>query len=337
MLRGPIISMAIAVSILFAGLAEAETLTKVRVAEVVRAHLFDPMYVAIEKGFVRDEGIDAEVITVTNVSGVGALIVGGQADIALSGTQIPIYLYGGESLDKPIIFSALAGTDGLYLVSRRKIDDFDWSMLNGQKILGYQPGSAPASSLAFLMRQHGVDPETMKAVINNIGPAARDGAWISGLGDFGLFIEPSTTKLVTAGQAYVVASMGKELGRADYSLFFANRSWIGKHPETAQKWTNAIARAMAWMKTASSPEIAAAVSSFFPGLSLEDNIAVIDRFRATGAPIWSETTEVDRAGLAKFQEVMVAGGTLPPDKIVAYDTIVTNQFSKTAQQRLTSR
>jgi NitT/TauT family transport system substrate-binding protein len=315
-------------------LAGAQSLTKVKVTEVVRAHLFDPMYVALAKDFAKDEGLDVDLSTANGGDKVGALLLSNQVDFALGGPETAVYIYNSESLEKPVIFSALAGTDGLYLVSRQKIDNFDWAMLNGKKILGYQPGSTPALSLEYVMRAHGVEPATIKGVITNIGRPARDGAWVSGLGDFGIFIEPSTTKLITAGQAHLVASMGKELGRADYSVFFANRSWIEKHPDIAQKWTNAMARAMAWMKTASAKEVADAVSPFFPGLSLEDNVAVIDRFRATGAPIWSETTEVDRAGLAKFQEIMVVGGTLPADKVVPYDTIVTTRFSKAAQERL---
>jgi NitT/TauT family transport system substrate-binding protein len=326
---------ALGAAVLLAGGAGAQAqVTKVKIAEVVRAHLFVPMYVALAKGFVKEEGLEVELITAQTGDRVGALMLGGQVDFGLSGTQTPIYMHNSESRDKPLIFCALAGTDGLYLSSRRKIDRFEWSMLNGKKILGWQPGSSPQLSLEFLMKARGVEPATIRQVITNISPQAREGAWISGLGDFVIFIEPTTTKLERAGQLHAVASMGKELGRADYSLFFATRSWLEKNKPTAQKWTNAIARAQAWMKTASARDIAEAVTDYFPGISLEENIAVVDRFRASGAPIWSETTEVDRAGLAKFQGVMVAGGTLPTDKVLPYDTIVTEEFSRQAQQRL---
>ena len=36
-------------------------------------------------------------------------------------------------------------TDGLFLASRQQLDKFDWSMLNGKKIMGWRPGSTPSS------------------------------------------------------------------------------------------------------------------------------------------------------------------------------------------------
>ena len=57
-------------------------------------------------------------------------------EFALAGPEVPIYIYNGESPDKPVIFCALTGTDGYFLASRQKIDKFDWSMLNGKKIMG---------------------------------------------------------------------------------------------------------------------------------------------------------------------------------------------------------
>ena len=46
---------------------------------------------------------------------------------------------------------------------------------------------------------------------------------------------------------------------------------------------------------------------------------------------------VDRGGLAKLQEVMVIGGVLPPDKIVAYEAIVAPDLALQAQRLLLSK
>jgi NitT/TauT family transport system substrate-binding protein len=94
---------------------------------------------------------------------------------------------------------------------------------------------------------------------------------------------------------------------------------------------------MAWVKSASTREIAEAVTPYFTGTTVEENTVVVERFRASGAPIWSESTEVDRAGLAKFQEIMVAGSTLPADKVLPYETIVTTVFSSKAQQKVAAK
>jgi NitT/TauT family transport system substrate-binding protein len=317
--------------------AGAADKVKLKMAEVVRSQFYIPMYVAISKGFVADEGLEVELITANGGDRAGALLLSGQTEFALAGPEVPVYIYNGESPDKPVIFCALTATDGLFLASRQKLDKFEWSMLNGKKIMGWRPGSTPQLYLEYVMKQRGVAADTIKNVVTNVGMPARDGAFMAGGFDFAIFNEPNISKMEKAGQAHMVASIGKEVGRADYTLFFAKKSWLEKNPELAQKWTNAIARGQAWMKTASEKDVAEAISPFFPGLTLEDNIAVVSRYRTVGVPIWATSTIVDPAGLAKAQEIMVVGGVLPADKKVDYDKIVTNIYADKAQQKFASK
>jgi NitT/TauT family transport system substrate-binding protein len=332
LLLGTAVSAAVALSP--AGAADK---IKLKMAEVVRSQFYIPMYVALSKGFVGDEGLEVELITANGGDRAGALLLSGQTEFALAGPEVPVYIYNGESPDKPVIFCALTATDGLFLASRQKLDKFDWSMLNGKKIMGWRPGSTPELYLEYVLKQRGVAADTVKNIVTNIGMPARDGAFIAGGFDFAIFNEPNMSKMEKAGQAHMVASIGKEVGRADYTLFFAKKSWIEKNPDLAQKWTNAIARGQAWMKTASEKDVAEAIAPFFPGLSLEDNIAVVSRYRTVGVPIWATSTIVDPAGLAKAQEIMVVGGVLPADKKVDYDKIVTNVYAEKAQQKFASK
>lgn len=317
--------------------ASAADLIKVKMAEVVRSQFYVPMYVALGKGFVKDEGLDVELITTNGGDRAGALVLSGQVDFGLAGPEVPIYIYNGESPDKPVIFCALTATDGLFLASREKIEKFDWSMLNGKKILGWRPGSTPELYLEYVLKQAKVDPATIKGIVTNIGPAARDGAWISGQGDFAIFNEPNLTKLEMAGKAHLIASIGKQVGRADYTLFFAKKSWIATHGDVAQKWTNAIARAQAWVQSASAEQVAEVIKPFFPGMSIEDNVTVVNRYRTQGVPIWATSPVLDPHGLAKAEEIMVSGGTLPADKTVPYDKLVDPSYGEKATKKLASQ
>ncbi len=250
-------------AILFSWQAVAADRTKVKLAEVIRSQLYIPMYVALSKGFAAAEGLDIELVTANGGDRAGALVLSGQADFALAGPEVPIYIHNGESADKPVIFCALTATDGFFLVSRTKLDKFDWSMVNNKKIIGWRPGSTPELYLEYVLKQRGVDTATIGSVVTNIGVPARDGAWISGNGDFGIFMEPNLSKLEKSGLAHMVTSIGKEVGRADYTVFFAKRSWLEKNTAAAQQWTNAIAQAQAWVAKASEEDIAEAIAPFF--------------------------------------------------------------------------
>ena len=263
-------------------------------------------------------------------TGWAPLVLSGATDVGLAGPEVPIYIVNGESPDKPAIFCALTGTDGFFLASHTKLASFDWSMLNGKKIIGYRPGSTPQLYLEYVLKQKGVDPVTIKSVITNIAPAARVGAFLSGAAEFGTFLDPDLSTLEKAGQGFMVASIGAQVGRADYTAFFANRSWLAKNAATAQLWTNAVAAAQGFMQTATPAEIAAATASFFPGVAPADTITAIERMRQSGAPIWASSPLVDPAGLAKLEAIMVDGGTLQPGKAPAYGSLVERQFADAA-------
>lgn len=310
--------------------ARAQT-AKIKVGEVLRTQFYTPMYVALGKGFVKEQGLEIELISAGGSDRVGALVLADGCDFGLAGPEVPMYIYNGESADKPLMFCALTGTDGYFLASKSKIDKFEWSMLNGKKIMAQRPGSTPELCFEFLLKQNGVSAETIKSLVTNVGPAAREGAWLAGGFDFALFLEPALSKLEKAGQLHVITSIGKEVGRVEYTSFFAKKSWLAKNGETAQKWTNAIAKAQAWMRTAKLEEIAQSVTAFFPGITIEEHVAVINRYLNSGGPIWASTTEVDKGGIEKLQELMIGGGVLPADKKVPYDVIVTKEYSNKAQ------
>jgi NitT/TauT family transport system substrate-binding protein len=300
----------------------AQSLHKLKVAEVVRSQLFAPIYVAMSEGFMQDEGIDLELVTANGGDRVGAAVISGQVDVGLAGPEVAIYIYNSESPDKPVMFCSINGTDGFFLVSRDKVVPFDWRMLDGRKIIGWRPGSTPQLFFEYVAKHNGVDGGTIKSIVTNIPPPAREGAWMSGDGEFGIFNEPSTSTLVHAGQAHVLASIGKELGRAENTVLFAKRSWYEKNHETAQKVTKAIARAQLWLKAAGDEQAARTVATYFPGIPLEISTAVVRRYRDSGAPLWSDSPVIDREGLAKLQEVIVMGGIMAPEKIVRYEAIV---------------
>ena len=61
------------------------------------------------------------------------------ADVALVGAETSIYVYAQEANDPAINFAALTQTDGTFLVSREKLDSFEWigmgtTILDGAEI-----------------------------------------------------------------------------------------------------------------------------------------------------------------------------------------------------------
>ena len=264
----------------------------------------------------------------------GALLLSGQTDFGLAGPEVPIYIYNGESPDKPVIFCALTGTDGLFLASRQKIDKFDWSMLNGKKIMGWRPGSTPQLYLEYVLKQNGVaadDHQEHRHQYRHAGARRRlDGRRVR-------FCDLQRAEHVQDGEGRTGAVSWPRSARRSAArntrVFFAKKSWIEKNTELAQKWTNAIARAQAWMKTASDEEVGGSDRAVFPRRDDRRQYRRREPLAHRRACRSGPPHGGRHAGLAKVQEIMVVGGVLPADKEVAYEKIVATSYAEKAKQK----
>ena len=105
---------------------------KLRVAEVAHSIFYAPQYVSIHNGYFLDEGLDIELLLTPGADKVTAAVISGDVDIGFSGSEATIYVYNGGEKDYLKTFAQLTQKDGSFIVSRKKIDNFDISMLKGK-------------------------------------------------------------------------------------------------------------------------------------------------------------------------------------------------------------
>ena len=126
--------------------AEEKTeLTKVRLNEVVHSVFYAPQYVAIEKGFFEDEGLEIELSVGQGADKSMTALLSGSADIALLGTEAGIYVYNEGAKDYAVSFAQLTQRAGNFLVSRNNEPNFDWNSLKGKSIIGGRTGGVHIS------------------------------------------------------------------------------------------------------------------------------------------------------------------------------------------------
>ena len=74
------------------GCAKGE-LKKVRVHEVTHSVFYAAQYVAMEKGYFADEGLEVELTNAGGADKAMTALLAGQADIALMGPESSVYVY----------------------------------------------------------------------------------------------------------------------------------------------------------------------------------------------------------------------------------------------------
>jgi len=140
-------------------------------------------------------------------------------------------------------------------------------------------------------------------------------------------LEPEPSQLELDGKAHFMASVGETVGFADYATFIATDKYVRENPETLQNWTNAIAKGMKWTATAPMPELVSVISQFFPALKPEVLAHATERYRRL--KIWKTSPVIEPAAMEKFQDILVQGHVLEPNKRVKFsDLVVTEFFNK---------
>jgi NitT/TauT family transport system substrate-binding protein len=306
---------------------EEET-TKIRLAEVTRSIFYAPQYVALSQGYFQEEGLEVEFQTIPGGDKVTTALLSGQIDIALVGSETSIYVRN-QGADDPIInFAQLTQTDGTFLVSRSKVDSFDWNSLKGSEFLGQRKGGMPQMAGEFTLKKKAIDPQKDLKLIQNVEFANIPAAFASGTGDYVQLFEPQATVLENEGRGYVIASFGKESGKLPYTVFMAKKSFISKNSTTIQKFTNAIHKAQKWVEAKSVPEISDAIISYFPSTDKSVVENVVKRYKEQDS--FATDPVIDEAEWNNLQDVMEAAGELKSR--VSLKDLVDNTFAEKASK-----
>ncbi len=171
-----------------------DSTTKVKLAEVTHSIFYAPQYVAIEKGYFKEEGIDLELILASGADKVSAAVLSGDVDIGFAGSEATIYVYNGGEKDYLKTFAQLTQKDGSFIVSREKIDNFTLQDMKGKTIIGGRQGGMPVMTLEWALRENGIDPKKDLTIDTSVAFAAMSGAFLAGTGDFVALFELSASK-----------------------------------------------------------------------------------------------------------------------------------------------
>ena len=112
-----------------------ENLVKVKLAEVTHSSFYSPLYVALEKGYFKEAGIDLELILTPGADKVSAAVLSGDVEIGFAGAESAIYVYKQDEEDYLQLFAGLTKRDGQFIVSRKEIKDFKLEDLYNKEIL----------------------------------------------------------------------------------------------------------------------------------------------------------------------------------------------------------
>lgn len=165
------------------GEAAGET-TKVVLNEVAHSIFYAPMYVAIEKGYFKEQGIDLELVTGFGADKTMTAVLSGEADIGFMGPETTVYTCNEGASDLVVNFAQLTQRAGNFLVGREKDGDFSWEKLKGKNVLGGRDGGMPEMVFEYILKKNGIDPAADLSIDKSIDFGSTAAAFSGGQGDF---------------------------------------------------------------------------------------------------------------------------------------------------------
>lgn len=321
-----LITVILGISMVLSGCNKQTELTKVKLSEVTHSVFYAPQYVAMSKGFFKEEGLEVELTNGQGADKVMTAVLSGQVDIGFAGPEASVYVHNEGKEDNSVVFAQLTNGDGTFLMGREPDPDFKWSDLKGKTVIGGRKGGMPAIVLQYVLSKNGMAVGKDVSIDTTMQFAAMPGAFIGGQGDYVIIFEPTASSMEKEGKAYIVASLGKESGEVPYTAYFAKKSMIEKNPELIQKFTNAIYKGQKWVASHTPEEIALAIKLQFPEENDQILISAIKRYKEQNS--WKTDPILQENDFYLLQQIIKDAGEL--NKIAPYEKVVTKQFGENA-------
>ncbi len=273
-------------------------LTTIRLNEVTHSIFYAPLYIAINLGYMEEEGIKIEL---TNGGGSNismSALLSGSADVALLGPETLVYVVKEGNTNHPMVFGQLTKRDGSFLIGRTPVTNFNWLDLKNSYIIGGRSGGMPAMTLEYVLNSKGLVNGENVTLDTSVQFDLITAAFEGGKGDYCTMFEPAASNFVSEGRGYYVASVGEESGEVPFTCFMASKSFLSKKPELIKGFLRAINKAYNYMLTHTSIEIAEALSPSFDGTSIELLKSAVEKYIEIDA--WSSTPAMTQSAFNKL-------------------------------------
>lgn len=257
---------------------EEGQLTKITFAEPARILSLAPFYVAIEKGFLKEEGIEATISSGGGGSQVIASLLSNQAQFAISGPRsmfVPLEsgkdLLAIQSLNSALTFEIALSNQ--YLEDKNITFDSPLkdriSALNGATIGTNVVGDSGDIYMRYLMKLHGVDPSTLETV-KLTGGGPKIGGMKEGIVDGGISSPPFSVQAREQGVGDLAIKASEEPTYANmvWEVVFADREYLEENKDVALKVVSAIGRGIEFTRD-NPKEAAELIASYFEGTEIK--------------------------------------------------------------------
>ena len=278
---------------------------RIRLRVAFRNMFYTTIYVAVEGGFLADQGLDVDFDHIPAGRASTDLLKAGEIDITQSGISRSFMDLDAGSSDPPLHVAEINQRDGFFLLSRRPTDNWQWAELTGSTLIpvGFTP--VPYTTLQAAMRWHGVDPDRVH-LLGGLSADEMLGRFRNGDADYLQVPHPFAAQLIREGSGHLAATLGLESGYVCYSSFAVTPAYLAAHPDTVQAFVNGYARAQRWVAESDPAAVAERIAAVFPEYQRVVLTGGVQRYQDAG--VWATDPMITRHGFDRMRDALMAGG-----------------------------
>lgn len=312
----------------------------INLSEVTHSTFYAPLYVAINKGYFKDEGLTINLSNGGGSNNSMSALVSNAANIVLVGPETVVYTQQEGIKDKPVVIGQLTQTDGAFIVARnydKDVSTFTLDELKGESIIGGREGGLPAMTLQYVIEEAGLTIGTNKSannvdLISNVEFNAIGSTFVNRTDvKYCTLFEPTATQFVNEsnGDYKLIAPVGKFLTEnVPYTCFVTKESFIKDHSEQAEKFLTAVAKGYKFLekcvKENDLDKAAEALLPSFNGMTKQELGIAIKSYVNINA--WTANPAMSNSSYNKLIDITANAGKILGEG-VTYSNVVNNSIA----------
>ena len=294
---------------------------RLRLYENYRFVLYAPFYAAHAIGAYAAEALTVELSPSPGAGLAEQALLDGEVDVLWAG-PMRVMKHHDENPGSPLVcFAEIVCRDPFSIVGRYPIPAFRLGDLAQMRIATVSEVPTPWLCLQEDLRQAGLDPARLdrvadRSMADNLN-SLRDGDI-----DAAQLFEPVVEQALASGVGHLWHAASTR-GRTTYTAFVTTRDRLAGDPEPLLRMVRAIRRTQQWLDVRSAPEIAAAISAFFPALDRGVLTAALARYQSQS--VWGRDPVLPEDGFDRLQRCLVSSGFIA--RPAAYAACVDNRLA----------
>jgi NitT/TauT family transport system substrate-binding protein len=294
---------------------------RLRLYENYRFVLYAPFYAAHAIGAYAAEGLAVELLPSPGAGLAEQALLDGEVDVLWAGPMRVIKHHDQNPGSPLVCFAEIVCRDPFSIVGRYANPEFRLGDLARMRIATVSEVPTPWLCLQEDLRQLGIDPARLdrvgdRSMADNLN-SLRDG-YI----DAAQLFEPVVEQGLASGAGHLWHAASTR-GRTTYTAFVTTRDRLVGDPEPLLRMVSAIRRTQEWLHARSAPEIAAAISAFFPALDRGVLTAALARYQSQS--VWGRDPVLPEDGFDRLQRCLLSGGFIA--RPAAYAACVDNRLA----------